>query len=66
VVSNNNSATQNVLDKLSLPKYGLDFLVATLGRQKNKQAFIDNQNGCYPDMSAWRKNTDELAELKAK
>ncbi len=66
VVSNNNSATQNVLDKLSSPKYGLDFLVATLGRWENKQAFIDRQNGCYPDMAAWRKNSNELAELKAK
>lgn len=66
VVSNNNSATQNVLDKLSSPKYGLDFLVATLGRRENKQAFIDRQNGCYPDMAAWRKNSNELAELKAK
>ncbi len=66
VVSNNNSATQNVLEKLSSPKYGLDFLVATLGRRENKQAFIDGQTGCYPDMSAWRKDSNELAALKAK
>ncbi len=66
VVSNNNSATQNVLEKLSSPKYGLDFLVATLGRRENKQAFIDGQTGCYPDMSAWRKDSNELTALKAK
>lgn len=31
VVSNNNSATENVLEKLS--KNGLDFLVASLGKK---------------------------------
>lgn len=66
VVSNNNSATQNVLEKLSSPKYGLDFLVATLGRRENKQAFIDGQTGCYPDMSDWWTDSYEFAEQKAK
>ena len=47
VVSNNNSATQNVLEKLASPKYNMGFLVATLGKRENKQAFIDGQTGLY-------------------
>lgn len=66
VVSNNNSATQNVLEKLSSPKDGLDFLVATLGKRENKQAFIDGQTGCYPDMSDWWQDSYEFPELKTK
>lgn len=66
VVSNNNSATQNVLEKLSSPKYDLGFLVATLGKRENKQAFIDGQTGLYPDMSFWKKTPQELIELKEK
>lgn len=50
VVSNNNSATQNVLEKLASPKYNMGFLVATLGKRENKQAFIDGQTGLYPQM----------------
>jgi len=41
VVSNNNSATSNVLEKLE--KYGLDFLCAFLGSTQNKKAFIERQ-----------------------
>lgn len=41
VVSNNNSATENILEKLD--RYGLGFLVASLGNSGNQQAFIDSQ-----------------------
>jgi hypothetical protein len=41
VVSNNNSATANVLEKLK--KYELDFVTAFLGSSQNKQAFIEGQ-----------------------
>ena len=64
VVSNNNSATQNVLEKLSSPKYSMDFLVATLGKRENKQAFIDGQTGLYPDMTSWKRTPLELIKLK--
>lgn len=64
VVSNNNPATQNVLEKLSSPKYNLGFWVATLGKRENKQAFIDGQTGQYPDMTAWGKSPQELCELQ--
>ena len=53
VVSNNNSATLNVLEKLSKEKYGMDFMVATLGKAENRKAFIENQTGRYPDLSSW-------------
>lgn len=64
VVSNNNSATQNVLEKLASPKYSMDFLVATLGKRGNKQAFIDGQTGLYPDMTDWQRAPQALMELK--
>lgn len=41
VVSNNNSATANVLEKLR--KYELDFVAATLGSTENKNTFIEGQ-----------------------
>ncbi len=61
VVSNNNSATANVLEKLSNPKYGMGFLVASLGCSKNKQKFLKNQTGNYPDLSTWK--NDDINEL---
>ncbi len=41
VVSSNNSATANVLEKLK--KYDLDFLTAFLGNKQNRTAFIEGQ-----------------------
>ena len=41
VVSNNNSATANVLEKLQKNDFG--FIVAPLGKNDNKEAFIANQ-----------------------
>lgn len=46
IVSNNNSATDNVYEKLQ--KYGLDYLCAQLGKKENKEEFIKNQTGKYP------------------
>lgn len=53
IVSNNNSAVENIKEKLAQPKYGFDFLVAQLGKKLNKEAFISNQNGEYPDLESW-------------
>ena len=50
VVSNNNSAIENIIEKLESPKYQLDFIVASLGRSEKKQAFIQKQSGCLPDL----------------
>ncbi|MBD5470700.1 MAG: AAA family ATPase [Lachnospiraceae bacterium] len=54
IVSNNNSATENVYEKLASSKYNLGFIVATLGSSKNKKIFIDGQDASYPDFSSWR------------
>jgi len=52
VVSNNNSAIENIIEKLSSPKYQLDFIVASLGKAEKKQNFIDRQTGKLPNLSA--------------
>ena len=51
VVSNNNSAVENVAEKLE--KEGLGFLVAQLGSVRNKEKFVEVQTGCYPNMEEW-------------
>ena len=53
IVSNNNSATENVYEKLSSPKYNLGFVAATLGSSKNKKNFVEHQDMNYPDFSSW-------------
>ena len=50
VVSNNNAATANVLEKLNKNKVG--FIAAFLGNNDNKDKFFANQPP-YPDMSNW-------------
>lgn len=47
VVSNNNSATANVKEKLA--KYGIDFIVATLGSHDNKETFIKEGQPPIPE-----------------
>jgi RecA/RadA recombinase len=56
VVSNNNAATANVLEKLQ--KYGVDFIAAYLGNKENKEKFFEAQVEVYPDMDTWVMNTD--------
>ncbi len=63
IVSNNNSATENVLEKLS--KNGLGFLVAPLGKRENKEAFVANQPQLNPELPSWRKTTMELNRAKS-
>ena len=64
IVSNNNSAVSNVVEKLSQPKYGLDFLVANLGKVDNKEDFIKSQTGELPDISSWKVSAFREAELR--
>lgn len=67
VVSNNNDATQNVLDKLSSTKYGLDFLCATLGKTENVKAFVEQQKQFYPAyLQDWQKIFFPELELEEK
>ena len=46
VVSNNNTAIENVAEKLG--KYDLQFITAKLGKRANKTSFIDSQTKAYP------------------
>lgn len=63
VVSNNNAATKNVADKLEAR--GLGFLLARLGKRDNKTAFIDLQNGQYPDwLPEASRSAEEMASLE--
>jgi superfamily I DNA and/or RNA helicase len=66
IVSNNNSATLNVLEKLSSPLYELGFLVAPLGKSKNKVEFINSQTGIYPTLTNWKLNVEQQFDLKTK
>lgn len=63
VVSNNNSATENVLEKLS--KNGFGFLVAPLGNRTNKETFIDSQPDVNPELPSWRMNRHEKSAASA-
>lgn len=57
VVSNNNSATDNVFEKLE--KLDLDFFAARLGNSENKKAFIENQCNARVDMPVIEKEQRE-------
>lgn len=57
VVSNNNSATANVLEKLE--KHNLGFIAAFLGSAKNKDDFIESQKCKLPSFKSW-KMTNEI------
>lgn len=48
VVSNNNTAIQNIYDKLDA--YGLSFFTAMLGNKENQNNFFVNQIQKYPDI----------------
>lgn len=65
IVSNNNSATENVYEKLSSTKYNFGFIAATLGKSKNKINFIGNQETHYPDFSSWKVKENPI-ELQKK
>ena len=62
VVSNNNSATANVLEKLE--KYGIGFIAAYLGNKENKDKFFETQNPSYPDMREWEIENEKLVTIK--
>ena len=62
IAASNNSATDNILEKLA--KNNFDFFCAPLGSGKNKEKFITNQSESYPDISSWRMPAEALANLK--
>lgn len=59
VVSNNNSAVENVAEKLD--GEGLGFIVAKLGSVENKEVFIANQRE-YPQFDNWK--LDDINTIK--
>ena len=63
VVSNNNSAVENIAEKLE--GEGLGFLVAKLGSVENKELFIANQKE-YPQMDDWRIEEENSIQLNNK
>lgn len=64
VVSNNNSAVENVVEKLSKPEYGFGFLVAVLGKSVNRIDFLKNQTGILPDLSSWKLTEADFHRMK--
>ena len=60
IVSNNNSAVDNIKEKMA--SHGLSFLVASLGSTENKEHFIESQSGTYPDISSWEASDAEIQE----
>lgn len=57
VVSNNNSATANVLEKLV--KHDLDFIAAYLGSKQNRDNFFRNQKETLPITDSWKVSNEE-------
>lgn len=64
VVSNNNSATENVQEKLH--KYGLGFIVAPLGKKENKINFINNPSAIPDELKTWKQSSQEASQKKRK
>jgi superfamily I DNA and/or RNA helicase len=62
VVSSNNSATQNVYDKLD--KYGIGFIAAYLGNGFNKKEFIENQVSNIPNLDDWYLEQENYDQIK--
>lgn len=61
VVSNNNTATDNILEKLK--NHQLDFIAAPLGNDANKTRFIENQKGEYGDFTKWKLTHEEKVKI---
>ena len=62
VVSNNNSATHNVAEKLEKKNAG--FLTAFLGSLANKEKFLEAQTGTYPNVAAWEMQPEKRQRLE--
>ena len=62
VVSNNNSATLNVFEKLK--KYNVDFIAAYLGNKQNRTEFFESQTAKYPDISRYKLENEKFQQIK--
>lgn len=65
VVSNNNSAIDNIIEKLGSSKYRMDFVVAQLGNDQRKEEFVQSQSGSYPGLADWKNDIYESEEFLA-
>ena len=65
IVSNNNSAIDNIIEKLASPQYQMDFIVARLGSNSHKDAFVESQKETYPDFAEWSSDEYESLEFAA-
>lgn len=63
VVSSNNSAVNNIYEKLE--KAGLECKTAVLGSNENKQAFIESQKA-LPDLSSFKLSSEDKEKLRLK
>lgn len=63
IVSNNNTAVENIKEKLALDKYKLDFFVAQLGSSNKKTEFVACQTETYPDFDGWEIESDKYIAL---
>ena len=61
VVSSNNSATKNIIDKLK--KYEVDFISAYLGNTENKEEFIKSQTA-VPQMLGWKLDNSIIKQIQ--
>lgn len=64
VASNNNSAIENIVDKMK--SYGYDFIIAKLGSRENKNKFINNQSDKYENLKKWEHLELEKIDYKQK
>lgn len=64
IVSNNNSATLNVYEKMC--KYDFGFLCAVLGNRDNKDDFINNQEEKYPDIIVDLEDKEKISQKTKK
>lgn len=62
IVSNNNSAVDNVQGKLR--DEGLDFVTSFLGNRANRERFFENQKHEYPDFKAWMLDGKVVSKLQ--
>mgnify|MGYP002516413365 CR=1 FL=1 len=61
VVSNNNSATSNVFEKLE--KYGYSFMCAPLGNADNVEKFFNEYNPSIPELKEYKVDMSQLKNL---
>lgn len=61
VVSSNNEAVKNVLEKLGSKNY--DFLVALLGKKENKEKFFNHQVDYPEEISNWCIEHEKIGDL---